>query len=336
MSTEKKPLVTVMICVYNAGEYFRPSLQSILNQTYSNLDIIVVDDGSTDGCIETASDLLADTRVRLFRQANMTKPFALNRALEVARGEFYAQQDADDISYPTRIEKQLAALLSKPDVAAAFCGNELVLNGRVVAPTFLPKTEAECRRAVDLLALPAHDPTGMYRMSLVGGMRYEEGAQGAEGVDYIMRVGEKYPMIVVGECLYQYRILNTSITRSDPMNRKLKEEDMERRALKRRGLSSIVARPEERPIVAWRSVNTIKDNRLSTQFLQSVRDKKKSGDTVGALVTGFQCVMLHPFDIDYYRALANAVIPSGIILSYKTFRSWITRLAEVQPKQKRV
>ena len=109
-----RPLVTVIICVYNAGEFFRPSLASILKQTYTKLDIIVIDDGSTDGCIESASDLLADSRVRLFRQANATKPVALNRALDEFRGEFYAIHDADDISYPTRIEKQLARLLRQP------------------------------------------------------------------------------------------------------------------------------------------------------------------------------------------------------------------------------
>ena len=93
-----------------------------VNQTYRNLEIIIVDDGSTDGCLETITDLLDDERIRVFRQANATRPVALNRALDLVQGEFYAIQDADDISKPTRIQKQLEAMLSRPELAAVFCG----------------------------------------------------------------------------------------------------------------------------------------------------------------------------------------------------------------------
>src|SRR3954468_10176203 len=89
------PLVTVVMCVYNAGEYLRPSLLSIINQTYRNLDILIIDDGSTDGCFGSVQDLLADERVRVIYQENATKPVAFNRALDQIRGEFYAIQDAD-------------------------------------------------------------------------------------------------------------------------------------------------------------------------------------------------------------------------------------------------
>src|SRR3954470_18479754 len=121
------PLVTVVMCVYNAGKYLRPSLLSIIDQTYRNLDILIIDDGSTDGCFNSVQDLLVDERVRVIHQANSTKPVAINRALDRIRGEFYAIQDADDISYPTRIERQVRALLNHPNLAAVFCGNELII-----------------------------------------------------------------------------------------------------------------------------------------------------------------------------------------------------------------
>ena len=119
------PLVTIVMCVYNAGEYLRPSLLSVVGQTYRNLDILIVDDGSTDGCFESIQDLLSDVRIRITRQANAGKPVAFNRALDMIRGEFYAIQDADDISHPDRIEKQVRAFLDKPELAAVFCGNSL-------------------------------------------------------------------------------------------------------------------------------------------------------------------------------------------------------------------
>src|SRR5262249_46667806 len=201
------PLVTVVICVYNAGEYLRPSLLSIMEQTYRNLDILIIDDGSTDGCFESVQDLMADSRIRVFHQANATKPVALNRALDRVQGEFYAIHDADDISYPSRIESQVRALLNRPQLAAVFCGNELILNGRSMAPTFATKCEADCKLEIGAFRIPALDPTGMFRMSLVGHIRYEASLPIVETFDYILRVGEQYPMIVLGECLYGYRIL---------------------------------------------------------------------------------------------------------------------------------
>jgi glycosyltransferase involved in cell wall biosynthesis len=305
------PLVSVLIPVYNAGEYFRPSLQSILNQTHSNLDIIVVDDGSTDGCVDLASDLIAaDSRVRLFRQANATKPVALNRALDQARGEFYATHDADDVSHPARIERQLAALLEKPQLAAVFCGHEVIIGGRAMAPSFASKSEADCRRAVDNFLMPAHDPTGMYRMALVAGMRYDATLPGLEGNDYILRVGEQHPMSVVGECLYQYRILNTSVTRADPFKRDRILTEALKRACERRGVD-YESRFAQGP--RWKSKNAFKDNHLRGNFVASVLDQKRSHMHLGAIKAGIECARLHPLDFDYYKPLVWALVPTSVI-----------------------
>ena len=143
------PLVSIVTCVYNAGEYLRPSVLSTVNQTYRNLDIVIVDDGSTDGCLDTITDLLDDRRIRVFRQANATRPVALNRALDLVQGEFYAIQDADDISTPTRIQKQLEAILPRPELAAVFCGYWLLMSGKSIAPQLASKGEAECKADID-------------------------------------------------------------------------------------------------------------------------------------------------------------------------------------------
>ncbi len=304
------PLISVVIPVYNAGPYFRPSLESILGQTYSKLEIIVVDDGSTDGCVDSANDLIADSRVRLFRQANATKPVALNRALDQVHGEFYAIHDADDISHPTRMEKQIVALLDNPDLAAVYCGSELVIGGRSMAPVFAAKSEDECRRAIELFQMPAHDPTGMYRMSLVGHMRYDEFLPCCEGLDYILRMGEKHPMSVVGECLYQYRILDTSLTRGDPAQRERLAVETLRRACERRGLEYADVFPKGRK---FRSKNSFNDNNIMGLFVRSVLEQKRLQLRRNALATGLECAKLHPFDFDYYKPLIWAVMPISVI-----------------------
>lgn len=311
-AADRRPLVTVVICVYNAGKYFRPSLQSVLDQTYQNLEIIVIDDGSTDGCIDTAADLLSEKRVRLHRQSNATKPVALNRALNLMTGEFYAIQDADDISHPRRIERQLQAMLDDPRLAAVFCGNELILDDRTIAPVFAPKGEAACRRDVEAFRMPAHDPTGMFRMALVGDLRYEPSLQVAETFDYILRVGERHPMIVLGECLYGYRILPNSLTRRAPSWREQFVTDALRRACERRG-QTLESTCPDRLASERRSHNSRSDNNIAAHFMNSVIDQRQAANRLAALKTGLDCARLHPFDLHYYKALIYALVPLGLL-----------------------
>jgi len=312
----KSPLVSVVICVYNAGSYLRPSLLSIIGQTYRNLDIIIIDDGSTDGCFESVQDLLADSRVRVFHQANATRPVALNRALDQVRGEFYAVHDADDISYPRRIETQLHALLNRPHLAAVFCGNALIIDGRSIAPVFAPKCEDDCKREIDAFRMPAHDPTGMFRMSLVGHIRYEASLPFVEAFDYVLRVGEQHPMIVLGDCLYGYRILSNSVTRRDPMRREQFVVEALRRACDRRGLEYDQVFSHG-PVSRHRSQNSILDNNIAAHFMQSVLDQRRARRRLAALRTAWECFRLHPFDPHYYKALVYALASPGIVASLR-------------------
>ena len=311
-----KPLVSVVICVYNAGNYLRPSLLSVLQQTYSNLDIVIVDDGSTDGCFDTVQDLLTDNRIRLFRQDNATKPVALNRALDNLKGEFYAVHDADDISHPKRIEKELQALLSDPRLAAVFCGNELIIDGKCMAPVFPTKSEAECKRAIDAFRMPAHDPTGMYRMSLVGHLRYDVSLPIAESIDYILRIGEGHPMIVLGKSLYKYRILPSSLSTRDPTQRERLTAKALMQACARRGLDpalTIWNRQPGSPRLKTRTTDRRTQRNIATHFIDSVLDQCRAGRRPAAFKTAWQCICLRPFDPHYYKPLLCSLTSPAII-----------------------
>jgi glycosyltransferase involved in cell wall biosynthesis len=306
------PLVTVIVCVFNAGDLLRPSLLSVLDQTYRDLEVIVVDDGSTDGCIDAAADLLADPRLRLIRQANAGKPAALNRALDAMRGEFYAVHDADDISQPHRIEIQVSALLERPHVAAAFCGHDIILGEDRVAPLAAGKSEADCLQSIEAFRQPAHDPTAMYRVSLVRSLRYEETLKCAEGFDYILRVGERHPMLVVGECLYSYRILPNSLTRRDPAWRQQFVEIALRRACERRGLSYDAVFPV-RAGTGPRRRGGFRNNNLAAHFIHSVIYQRQRRWPLGAVKTGLVCARLSPLELHSYKALIYALMPTSLV-----------------------
>jgi len=296
-------LVSVLVSAYNPGRYFRASLESVLAQTHRDLEVLVIDDGSTDGAVEQAKDELTDDRIRWFRQENSGKSVALNLALGELRGAYYAIHDADDLMHPERIAKQAAALDENPDLAAVFCGHELLINGKPVAPRFRAKDRDACREDIEQFRMPAHDPTVMFRVEMVRGMEYEPALRVGQGYDYILRVGEQRPMVVLGECLYSYRVSPGSNTRTGVRRREDFVQQVRARAAARRGLPQ--------PPRAPKFLGS-RDNNLAAHFMESVVDLKRAGRSRQAFVTGVRCGMLRPASAYYWRALGFALMPHGL------------------------
>ena len=109
------PQLSVIIPTYNRAALIRKALESVLQQTFSNYEIIVVDDGSTDRTEDHVAQFVAERpaaedRVRFFFQKNQGKSVALNYGLSEARGEWIAFLDSDDVWLPVKIEEQFRAL----------------------------------------------------------------------------------------------------------------------------------------------------------------------------------------------------------------------------------
>ncbi|MEX1016897.1 MAG: glycosyltransferase family 2 protein [Phycisphaeraceae bacterium] len=305
-------MVSVIISAYNPGPYLQPALRSVLEQTYPHLEIIVVDDGSTDGSVLAAKEQVDDARVRWLHQSNAGKPTAMNRALRACRGDYYMVQDADDLSHAERVQRLVETLEAHPDVAAVFSGHELIMKGRRVAPRFAAKDAEACRRDIERLRMPAHDPTGMYRLSRVRDIAYETDLPVVEGYDYILRVGEQFPLMVLGECLYAYRVHEGSVTRANVERREQYVRRVHERARARR------SQPAPPELVngkrrGWKSRWTRDDNNLAAHFMASVLDLRSAGRRLEAVQTGLFCSQLHPLDPHYYKALAYATLPLALV-----------------------
>lgn len=108
------PRVSVILPVYNGESYLRPAIESVLTQSFDDLEVIAINDGSTDGSGEILESY-KDHRLHVFHQQNLGLALTLNRGLALARGEYVARQDADDISLPNRIESQVSYLDSHPE-----------------------------------------------------------------------------------------------------------------------------------------------------------------------------------------------------------------------------
>ncbi|MCI0471302.1 MAG: glycosyltransferase, partial [Candidatus Aminicenantes bacterium] len=108
-------MITVLMSVFNNAAYLREAIDSILNQTYTDFEFLIIDDASTDSSKEIISHY-HDTRIRLIenkRNIGLTK--SLNKGLHKAKGEYIARMDADDISLPDRLAVQYAFLQENPD-----------------------------------------------------------------------------------------------------------------------------------------------------------------------------------------------------------------------------
>jgi glycosyltransferase involved in cell wall biosynthesis len=115
-SMSDQPLVSVIIPVYNGAEFIADAVESATTQTYRNLEIIVVDDGSRDSSLEIVRSLASkDDRIRIIAQPNGGVAKARNTAIAAAKGEFIAPLDADDLWLPAKIERQMARMSADGD-----------------------------------------------------------------------------------------------------------------------------------------------------------------------------------------------------------------------------
>lgn len=129
---QNKILITVLMPCYNAQDYLPDALESIINQTYKNLEILCINDGSTDKTPEILENYAKqDRRIRLVHnESNIKLIKTLNKGIDLANGEYIARMDADDISMPQRIEIELNYLLNNPDIDIVSCSMQVIdVNG---------------------------------------------------------------------------------------------------------------------------------------------------------------------------------------------------------------
>ena len=217
----KEPLVSVIIPAYNAERFIAKTLDSVLTQTYRNIEVIVVDDGSSDRTAEIVGAIARqDKRVMLVQQPNSGVAAARNLGIQKAQGEFIAPIDADDIWYSENLEKQVECLLqAEPSVGLAYSWSvDIDENDRLTGEVRASHIEGQV-----YLTLVLHDFIGNASCSLIrracfekiGGYNCqlkEQNAQGGEDLDLYLRIAEHYQFRVIPEFLVSYRKLSNSMS----------------------------------------------------------------------------------------------------------------------------
>lgn len=137
---DAQPLISVLICTYNGQQYLEQTINSVLVQTYPNFEIVIVDDGSSDGTPELIAKLAErHSCIRPFYRSNHGLPASRNFSFEQANGEWIAIIDQDDLCYPHRLERQLATAQDNPSAKLIFCDVEFIDENDVVSDRHLAK-----------------------------------------------------------------------------------------------------------------------------------------------------------------------------------------------------
>lgn len=215
------PSVSVIMPAYNAEAHLREALRSALDQTYRDLEVIVVDDGSEDRTAEIVREVAEDDdRVVLIQQANAGVAAARNRAIEHARGTYVAPLDADDLWYPEKIERQVRRIERGGEAMGAVYSwwVEVDEDGAIRGSNFPFRQEGDvfwhhiyvnfmgCA-SVPLIRRSALVAIGGYDASLRA-----SGGQGCEDWDLTLRLAERYAIGVAPGYLLEYRNVEGSMS----------------------------------------------------------------------------------------------------------------------------
>ncbi len=182
------PAVSVLMAVYDGARWVGAAVESLLAQTLADLEVVVIDDGSTD----TTAEVLAafrDPRLRVERRERAGLTRALTRALELAQAPLIARLDADDVALPERLERQRRFLDAHPDVGLlGTWAREVDVTGREVAIVRPPVDDAAIRRALIRVNPFVHSTVMMRRSALERTAGYDPAYQVAQDYDLWMRM----------------------------------------------------------------------------------------------------------------------------------------------------
>ena len=210
VSQMEAPTVSVVLPVYNAAKYLAQCMDSLLAQTFTDFEILAFDDGSTDGSIEILKEFAThDSRVNFLLKDHCGYTPHLNEGIQIARGEFIARMDSDDICFPERFERQVEFLNQHPNVVVVGSSVELMDEygdsfARMIGPS--SHSEIDARHLNGGGGTVPHPSVMMRRAAVLKVGSYQARFEPAEDLDLWLRLAEIGELTNLKEPLLRYRI----------------------------------------------------------------------------------------------------------------------------------
>ncbi len=229
--------VSIIMTVFNGERFLREAIDSCLNQTYDNLELIIIDDGSTDSSLALINSFDDDRIVLLINESNKGQSYSRNRGIKESTGEYIAIMDADDIMYPNRLEKQIKFLQSGNNTICFSWADIINETGEWVK---LKKhiSDSLLIHVKLIFECPLIHPTAMWNKEafIRNNLWYDEEYMYAQDMELWNRVKEYYPIEIFKEALIKFRFGNSnSVSKGKKEEQKKFADKVTKRELRQLG-----------------------------------------------------------------------------------------------------
>lgn len=209
----EQPLVSVVMPAYNAGKFIRSAIQSILLQTYRPLELIIIDDASTDDTLDIAQSFRTDARVNVLSNAeNQGIVYSRNRGIEIAAGVYIAILDSDDVALPKRIEQQVRYMMAHPELGAIGSYYEVIDSQGKKQTSIKVPSLARDNATFLLFNVSFCHSTLMMRSDVAKFYEYKKGFDIIEDYEIAYRISRDFPIGNLPEYTVQYRVHGANIS----------------------------------------------------------------------------------------------------------------------------
>ena len=288
------PTVSILMSVYNNDRFLSAAIDSMLCQTFTDFEFLILDDGSTDRSAEILRSYAAqDARIRLTRRENRGLTRSLNELLSQAQGEFIARMDADDIALPDRLARQVEFLQNSPQIVCVGTAQDWIDEDGDKLHHWQPTGDNAELQAL-MLSGQNHlcHPSALIRreaMLKVGG--YDESLRSAQDLDLWLKLGELGELSNLPEVLLRYRVHSDSVSEKQATQQNQNALLACERAWQRRGIRGHYA-----PSRAWRHQFIVQ---CGWQLWMSGRRDK-------AIRYGLRAIKAIPLNLEGWRLLTCA------------------------------
>jgi glycosyltransferase involved in cell wall biosynthesis len=299
------PRVSVVLPVWNGDAFLAQAMESMCRQTLPSFELIVVDDGSTDRSAVIADDLArVDDRVRVLRRSHEGLSAALNAGIEAARSDLVARMDADDVSAPERLRKQVAFLDAHPACVAVGGWIDVVdaAGRRIGRKTFATSHDEICAALLDGRSPLAHPTVVARRDALRDSGGYDARRYPSEDLDLWFRLGERGELANLGEVLLQHR------------RHKAAMGVYERDKMKAMSLSICNEVRARHGLPAWRPAPILEGSNVDARYhFECARTALLAGPRLAAVRHATATIAAEPRRLYGYLALWACAVPQPLL-----------------------